>query len=607
MTRDPGNSFKKAKLLPLSSQPFQLRDRLGGRDRSDVFSFRLSQRSTLNASLNNLKTKLKIKLFDSRKQAIAQSQKRSPTAQQLQIILEPGEYFIQLKSRKTSPYRLQVSAQPIPLPNTPPVLIANTGLKLSPGATLPLTPALLKTTDPDGNPLTYTLATVPKFGSLKLNAQTLSPGSTFTQADIDNGTLTYTHNSNIRQLTQDDRFTAGFDGSIDGQFAAWSASDGNDTEIYQFDGNIVTQITNNKNTDYTPKRSGKNIVWGSYDGNDDEIFFYNGSTIIQLTDNDRPDLDYHISGDYVLWQTDDGNDTEYWLYNGSTITQLTNNDNLNYNGKLSGRNIVWEELNKDRSEIYFYNGTNTTWLTQNLISGYNPVLSGQNVVWQASDGQDSELFFYNGSTTTQLTQNTIDDHSPVISGSNVAWLGNDGNDDEIFFYNGTTITQLTNNTVDERDLQISGDRLVWTSQDGADQDIFFYNGSIVQLTQDNQDDITPQLSDTFITWRKLNGSGYNIFFYNGTQTQPLTNTNQDQYALNLSGNYLIWAGLGGADGGADSEIFFANLAQPNVFGFQDGFEFTVSDGTGGSVTGTFSMAIAETLNVSANPPDTVIV
>jgi hypothetical protein len=48
---------------------------------------------------------------------------------------------------------------------------------------------------------------------------------------------------------------------------------------------------------------------------------------------------------------------------------------------------------------------------------------------------------------------------------------------------------------------------------------------------------------------------------------------------------VVWAGRGGSDGGNDYEIFFGNLAN------RDRFNFTVSDGAGGSTAGTFNLTI----------------
>jgi beta propeller repeat protein len=532
MNRDPGNSLKKAKLLTLGSNGAKFADQVGGSDRADFFKINITQRSSLNASLGKLKANIKFKLFNTSGQAIGTSQKRGKSAQQLDTILEPGSYYIQIKSgKKATPYRLKLLATPSPLsapapvpapvpaptPNRSPVLAANTAANLEPGATATLSPNLLRATDPDNNTLTYTVTTLPQWGDLKLNNTTAAIGNTFTQADIDSGKVTYMHKGGIRQLTANTLDE--YEPMIDGNMKVWTAYDGNDDEIFMSDGNTVTQLTDNTTDDYDPAISGKNIVWRGYDGNDTEIFFYNGSTTVQLTDNTTNDRNPQISGNNIVWRGNDGND----------------------------------------NEIYFYNGTTTVQLTNNTTNDFNPMISGNNVVWQSYDGNDDEIFLYNGSTTIQLSNNTTSDSNPMISGNNVVWQSYDGTDDEIFLYNGSTTTQLTDNNTNDYDAVVSGNNVAWVG------------GS-------------------------SNGSA-NIFFYDGSQTKQVTNTYRSQYDLQISGANLIWVGSsGGSDGGTDSEIFFANLARQDMFGF------TVSDGAGGSVAGSFNFAIAETQVVEELAP-----
>jgi hypothetical protein len=71
--------------------------------------------------------------------------------------------------------------------NVPPVVSINAGLLLVGNLSGGITTAALVTTDPDHEPaeLTYTITTPPLLG-------TLSYPDTFTQADIDDGLVTYT-------------------------------------------------------------------------------------------------------------------------------------------------------------------------------------------------------------------------------------------------------------------------------------------------------------------------------------------------------------------------------------------------------------------------------
>jgi len=77
-----------------------------------------------------------------------------------------------------------------------PALVNNGPLKLQVGETKGVDNQLLLCTDKDNvaNDLVYTLVYIPNFGELKLNGNVLVYGSTFTQKDVDDNRLSYTHN-----------------------------------------------------------------------------------------------------------------------------------------------------------------------------------------------------------------------------------------------------------------------------------------------------------------------------------------------------------------------------------------------------------------------------
>lgn len=79
--------------------------------------------------------------------------------------------------------------------NDAPTVGTNAELTVSEGRTATITNAYLNEADPDdsGAGLTYTLDSLPANGTLKKDGTALGIGDTFTQADIDNGFITYTH------------------------------------------------------------------------------------------------------------------------------------------------------------------------------------------------------------------------------------------------------------------------------------------------------------------------------------------------------------------------------------------------------------------------------
>ncbi|MEL7409678.1 MAG: hypothetical protein AAFN00_22520, partial [Cyanobacteria bacterium J06558_2] len=135
--------------------------------------------------------------------------------------------------------------------------------------------------------------------------------------------------------------------------------------------------------DISPGISGNNVVWSQSDGNDSEIFLYNGNETVQLTDNDVDDVFSfsRISGNNVVWSRSDGNDSEIFFYNGSETIQLTNNDVDDASPRISGDNVVWTNGSGSGEELFLYNGSEIIQLTDDNLQDFAPRLLGDNVFW----------------------------------------------------------------------------------------------------------------------------------------------------------------------------------------------------------------------------------
>ena len=318
-------------------------------------------------------------------------------------------------------------------------------------------------------------------------------------------------------------------------------------------------LTDNELSDYDPQISNNNVVWSVYDGNDSEIYLYDGSSIIQRTDNETYDSNPQISGNNIVWVGDDGNDSEIYLYDGSSIIQLTDNETYDSNPRISGNNVVWSNYPnyRDRnSHIYLYDGSSTIQLTDNDADDLNPKISGNKVVWSSSNyGSDSEIYLYDGNNIAQLTDNDTNDYNPQISGNNVVWQGYDSTDEEIYLHNGSSIIQLTDNNISDFSPQISGNNIVWVGDDGNDSEIYLYDGSnIIQLTDNDTDDLNPQISGNKVVWSNYPLDRYgdsHIYLYDGSRTTKLTENDTDNSHPHISGNRVVWSG----DDGNDAEIY----------------------------------------------------
>lgn len=549
MARDFGNSISTATGISVNRvKPFA--NSIGNGDRRDFLSVNLSARSQLTATLSNFDSPIRISLLDQSGTLLKTAAKAGKT-KIIDAVLDAGTYIFRLLGSRTNSttYRLKVSAAAANSePNIAPAIIENSGSWLDRGQALTLNDNLLKTIDPQqsAEQLIYTLSGKPTAGLLKLNGIPLTIGDTFTQADINAGRLAYNSYNSVNQLTQND-YDDGILGHylvLGADFIAWAGFDGNDYEVYRFDGNETVALTDTPGNELVTGFSGNTLIWsgqgGSDGGTDYELFFYDGTNTHQLTSNDVDDLYAKISGLDIAWMNGDA------FLNGEI--------RLNESIKIQTKNVLGQSIEVPNSGTYFYrDGLSQDAQNMKYFSD-SPKVVGNRVVFTASGGSDrgtdNEVFFYDGQVLKQLTQNSTNEFVVSIDGNNIAWNGeggiDGGPDAEIFLYDGKTTRQLTVNDTYDHYPSVSGLALVWVSERGLD-----------------------------------GGQDPELFLYDGTSTRQITQTYFSDFNPRISSSLYVWLSNGGADGGYDNEIFFGSYAT------SDRFSFTVSDGAGGTTNGSF--------------------
>jgi hypothetical protein len=102
-------------------------------------------------------------------------------------------------------------------------------------------------------------------------------------------------------------------------------------------------LSNNDSDDHKPQIHNGQVVWQGYDGQDYEIFYWDGTNIHQLTNNNYDDVDPQINNGQVVWQGYDGHDWEIFFWQEGMLEVLIdikpgsypNSINLKSKGKIS--------------------------------------------------------------------------------------------------------------------------------------------------------------------------------------------------------------------------------------------------------------------------------
>ncbi len=148
-------------------------------------------------------------------------------------------------------------------------------------------------------------------GAIAWHGEALDPGTGY---PLDPKIYYRRANGTIVEVTQNS--TRGGTPSVFNGTIAWKAT-GGDTGIYYWNGSLdgngdptsFDKVTSDSPWGRLCLYNGT-IVWSGWDGDDYEIYYWDGSTITQVTNNDTLDLSPSMWGGIIAWQGFDGSDME---------------------------------------------------------------------------------------------------------------------------------------------------------------------------------------------------------------------------------------------------------------------------------------------------------
>ena len=323
----------------------------------------------------------------------------------------------------------------------------------------------------------------------------------------------------------------------------------------------IIQITNNDLDDRSPAVSGTNVAWHQDDGNDKEIFLYDGSAITQLTDNNVDDFTPDVSGSHVAWHREVQGNVDM-VYDGKILMSGAAESSIDM--IFESGVLAWSAKDPVSlvNHLYLYDGVTTKRLSLDGTSyNYNPDMSGDKVVWSGFNDDGATAYLYDGVTTVELPENVGRGQMPKISGDNIVGIGMgpDGVNDQAFLYDGVTNTPLGHTDGWDMHVRIAGENIAWLSEVDGVHEVFVYEeGQAKQLSFNSVGAKAPAVSESFIAWSADKGNGYEVFVYDGINTIQLTNNNYKDSVFDISGNTIVWEQYDGTD----YEIFMATYDVP---------------------------------------------
>lgn len=315
-------------------------------------------------------------------------------------------------------------------------------------------------------------------------------------------------------------------------------------DVIQREGYEIIQLTNNDYDDWIPQIDNGQVVWEGYDGQDFEIFLFNGNEIIQLTNNNYDDRRPQIDNGQVVWTT---SNYDVLLFNGTNTITLTD---YGFDPQIQNGQVVWEGLNADQhTKVFFFDGARTIQLTEDDYNEYDPSIHNGQIAWVSSyyelsywELDTKEIVLFDGIRITRLTDNNYDDEYPKIHNGQVVWThiyGGGRGYSDIFLFDGKNTITLTNRGYDPK---IDNGQVVWDDRNN----VFLFDGKSTTIIGAG---MHPQIHNGQVAW----GTG-EIFLFNGTSTIQLTKNDYNDGYPQINNGQVVWEGN---YGGGDDEIFLA--------------------------------------------------
>ncbi len=172
-------------------------------DTDDYYRFNLANASQVSLSLTGFNANLELQLLNDAGAVLQSSTLGNLSPEAISRSLSAGTYFIRVFPNGVSDrstYSLGVSV------NNLPILVTNSPLTVNEESSVSIGSSVLSVIDPDNTAaqITYSLNSLPANGTLLVNGAAAIAGTTFTQADLNDGTrIRYVHNGSE---TTSDRF-----------------------------------------------------------------------------------------------------------------------------------------------------------------------------------------------------------------------------------------------------------------------------------------------------------------------------------------------------------------------------------------------------------------
>lgn len=310
--------------------------------------------------------------------------------------------------------------------------------------------------------------------------------------------------------------------AVSGRYILWYDNDSSSLQLYDMDGESVTQISGNESVPVRMPRSfdlfGNQAVWMGVNlqAGQTDIFLYNieEGTIRQITDDPALQAWLAVAQDYIVWteyanESDDSGSVYLFdlaLDERFQVSPLSDDAEIQTLITVGGETLAWSEVNATSSIIAVYYLDTETWRT----------------LYRTDQERESELVIQSVSSDGQRIADMV-----LQEGESLLVLFDSASEE---FIEIPGVSGLPEADADEEALllfvsiaSVDGDLLVWADDRGGSSDIYLYDigtGAEMPLSTDTAEQAAPDVAGEQVVWMGNDTGQWEIYLLNASDLQP---------------------------------------------------------------------------------------
>ena len=334
-----------------------------------------------------------------------------------------------------------------------------------------------------------------------------------------------------------------FDG--DGHAAMeWGGQDCDDAEPVIFPERRIVDLTQGSvSSPSPPDLHNGQVTWAASDGNDSEVFLFDGRYIQQLSYNSADDLTPRIHDATVVWQAPQADSTVIQAYDGKTLGPVPGSS-AGLLPQVWGSRIAWLTQNGAGYDVWLYDrktdalGKVTS--APAVSSGY--VLSADRIAWMVK-GTDTDIISYYIPTgkSEQLGTKLVQDKAPALHGDYLAWLTL-GNDWNIELRKSSTWISTPSQAGDEGDLALWNGLLAFTAAPDGIRRLYLLHpdGAVQSITDGSQAVSGIDLASGTLAYIQGTDADSELWLYGENGLERITDDAVPDTSPSTDANQVAW-------------------------------------------------------------------